>query len=260
VLCLVIQCSLATLSDHDHCALMCTGLGGFVACNALSQRNEDPIKASRPWDMERDGFVLGEGAGVLLLEELEHAKSRGAEIYAEFLGGSFTCDAYHMTEPHPDGAGVVLCIEKALAQAGVSRQDVNYVNAHATSTQAGDLQEYKALIRSFGKNAELKVNSTKSMIGHLLGASGGVEAIATVQVCKLRAICGWDMKVQVYILELSSLKAIVPFCCVRCFSVKLLDRCNMDLVIGFHDCTLCLILILDYSKCSNQMSSFHFFA
>jgi 3-oxoacyl-[acyl-carrier-protein] synthase II len=136
---------------------------------------------------ERDGFVLGEGAGVLLLEELEHAKSRGAEIYAEFLGGSFTCDAYHMTEPHPDGAGVVLCIEKALAQAGVSRQDVNYVNAHATSTQAGDLQEYKALIRSFGKNAELKVNSTKSMIGHLLGASGGVEAIATVQAIRT----GW---------------------------------------------------------------------
>jgi 3-oxoacyl-[acyl-carrier-protein] synthase II len=114
-------------------------------------------------------------------------QSRGAEIYAEFLGGSFTCDAYHMTEPHPDGAGVVLCIEKALAQAGVSRQDVNYVNAHATSTQAGDLQEYKALIRSFGKNAELKVNSTKSMIGHLLGASGGVEAIATIQAIRT----GW---------------------------------------------------------------------
>jgi len=175
------------LSGGSDAAIIPIGLGGFVACNALSQRNEDPIKASRPWDMERDGFVLGEGAGVLLLEELEHAKSRGAEIYAEFLGGSFTCDAYHMTEPHPDGAGVVLCIEKALAQAGVSRQDVNYVNAHATSTQAGDLQEYKALIRSFGKNAELKVNSTKSMIGHLLGASGGVEAIATVQAIRT----GW---------------------------------------------------------------------
>ncbi|PSS02051.1 3-oxoacyl-[acyl-carrier-protein] synthase [Actinidia chinensis var. chinensis] len=158
------------------------GLGGFVACRALSQRNSDPAKASRPWDINRDGFVMGEGAGVLLLEELEHAKKRGANIYAEFLGGSFTCDAYHMTEPHPEGTGVVLCIEKALAQSGVSREDVNYINAHATSTPAGDLKEYQALIRCFGQNPELRVNSTKSMIGHLLGAAGAVEAIATVQL------------------------------------------------------------------------------
>ncbi|KAL0878055.1 hypothetical protein Bca101_027761 [Brassica carinata] len=136
-------------------------------------------------EANRDGFVMGEGAGVLLLEELEHAKKRGATIYAEFLGGSFTCDAYHMTEPHPDGAGVVICIERALAHAGVSKEQINYVNAHASSTLAGDLKEYKALVHCFGQNPELKVNSTKSMIGHLLGAAGAVEAVATVQDTKL---------------------------------------------------------------------------
>ncbi|CAN8239910.1 unnamed protein product [Cochlearia groenlandica] len=163
------------------------GLGGFVACRALSQRNNDPAKASRPWDSNRDGFVMGEGAGVLLLEELEHAKKRGATIYAEFLGGSFTCDAYHMTEPHPDGAGVILCIERALADAGISKEHINYINAHATSTPAGDLKEYQALAHCFGQNPELKVNSTKSMIGHLLGAAGAVEAVATIQAIRT----GW---------------------------------------------------------------------
>lgn len=158
-----------------------------MACRALSQRNSDPTKASRPWDIGRDGFVMGEGAGVLLLEELEHAQKRGANICAEFLGGSFTCDAYHMTEPHPDGVGVILCIEKALNQAGVSKEDVNYINAHATSTPAGDVKEYQALVRCFGRNPELRVNSTKSMIGHLLGAAGAVEAIATVQAIQT----GW---------------------------------------------------------------------
>ncbi|KAK7848454.1 3-oxoacyl-[acyl-carrier-protein] synthase ii [Quercus suber] len=148
------------------------GFGGLVACRALSQRNSDPTKASRPWDSNHDGFVVGEGAGVLLLEELEHAKRRGANIYEEFLGGSFTCDAYHITEPHPDGAGIILCVEKALAQSGVSREDVNYIYAHATSTPAGDLKEYQALLHCFGQNPELRVNSTKSMIGHLLGAAG----------------------------------------------------------------------------------------
>uniref|UniRef100_A0A0D9VV33 3-oxoacyl-[acyl-carrier-protein] synthase n=1 Tax=Leersia perrieri TaxID=77586 RepID=A0A0D9VV33_9ORYZ len=135
------------------------GLGGFVACRALSQRNSDPAKASRPWDVDRDGFVMGEGAGVLLLEELEHAKQRGAEIYAEFLGGSFSCDAYHMTEPHPEGRGVILCIENALADGGVAKEDINY----------------------------LRVNSTKSMTGHLLGAAGGIEAVAAVQAIRT----GW---------------------------------------------------------------------
>lgn len=175
------------LCGGSDAAIIPIGLGGFVACRALSQRNNDPGKASRPWDSSRDGFVMGEGAGVLLLEELEHAKKRGANIYAEFLGGSFTCDAYHMTEPHPDGTGIVLCIEKALEQSGIAREDVNYVNAHATSTPAGDLKEYQALTYCFGYNPELKVNSTKSMIGHLLGASGAVEAVATVQAIRT----GW---------------------------------------------------------------------
>ncbi|CAK7352346.1 unnamed protein product [Dovyalis caffra] len=175
------------LCGGSDAAIIPIGLGGFVACRALSQRNDDPAKASRPWDMNRDGFVMGEGAGVLLLEELEHAKKRGAHIYAEFLGGSFTCDAYHMTEPRPDGVGVILCIEKALAQSGVSKEDVNYINAHATSTPAGDLKEYQALMHCFGQNSGLRVNSTKSMIGHLLGAAGAVEAIAAIQAIKT----GW---------------------------------------------------------------------
>ncbi|XP_061361468.1 3-oxoacyl-[acyl-carrier-protein] synthase II, chloroplastic [Gastrolobium bilobum] len=175
------------LCGGSDAAIIPIGLGGFVACRALSQRNTDPTKASRPWDINRDGFVMGEGAGVLLLEELEHAKKRGANIYAEFRGGSFTCDAYHVTEPRPDGAGVILCIEKALAQSGLSKEDVNYINAHATSTPAGDLKEYQALIHCFGQNPELRVNSTKSMIGHLLGAAGGVEAVATVQAIRT----GW---------------------------------------------------------------------
>ncbi|XP_043720472.1 3-oxoacyl-[acyl-carrier-protein] synthase II, chloroplastic-like [Telopea speciosissima] len=175
------------LCGGSEAAVIPIGLGGFVACRALSKRNSDPTKASRPWDINRDGFVMGEGAGVLLLEELEHAKERGANIYAEFLGGSFTCDAYHMTEPHPEGTGIVLCMEKALAQSGLAREDVNYINAHATSTPAGDLKEYQALIRCFGRNPELRVNSTKSMTGHLLGAAGAVEAVATVQAIRT----GW---------------------------------------------------------------------
>ncbi|KAH7547044.1 hypothetical protein FEM48_Zijuj01G0265400 [Ziziphus jujuba var. spinosa] len=169
------------LCGSSDAAILPLGLGGFSACRILSKRNNEPTKASRPWDINRDGFVIGEGAGVLLLEELEHAKRRGANIYAEFLGGSFTCDAYHVNEPHPDGASFALCIEKALAQSGVAREDVNYINAHATSTPTGDLKEYRALIHCFGKNPELKVNSAKSMIGHLLGASGSVDAVATVK-------------------------------------------------------------------------------
>lgn len=169
------------LCGGSDSAIIPIGLGGFTACGALSQRNNDPKTASRPWDVDRDGFVLGEGSGVLLLEELEHARKRKAKIYAEFLGGSFTSDAYHMIEPHPEGSGVVLCIEKVLAQSGVMREDVNYINAHAASTPAGDLNEYQAILHCFGGNPELKINSTKSMTGHLLGAAGAVEAIATVK-------------------------------------------------------------------------------
>ncbi|XP_072980886.1 3-oxoacyl-[acyl-carrier-protein] synthase II, chloroplastic-like [Typha angustifolia] len=172
------------LCGGSDAAIVPIGLGGFVACRALSQRNDDPAKASRPWDADRDGFVMGEGAGVLILEELDHAKKRGAQIYAEFLGGSVTCDAYHMTEPHPEGTGIILCIEKALEESGVTREDVNYINAHATSTLSGDVKEYQALIHCFGQKPGLRVNSTKSMTGHLLGAAGAVEAVAAIQAIR----------------------------------------------------------------------------
>lgn len=158
------------------------GVAGFVACKALSERNDEPTKASRPWDRGRDGFVIGEGAGVLILESLEHALKRGAPIFAEYIGGSTSCDAYHMTDPRPDGLGASLCIENAISNAGISKEDVNYVNAHATSTLVGDMAEINALKKVFGKHmSDVKVNSTKSMIGHCLGAAGGVEAIATIK-------------------------------------------------------------------------------
>lgn len=157
------------------------GLGGFCACRALSERNDDPQAASRPWDKNRDGFVMGEGAGVLVLESLEHALKRGATIYAEYLGGGMSCDAYHMTEPRQDGEGVALCVKKALEDAGVSEEDVNYINAHATSTPLGDMAEVEALKKVFSNPKKIKMNSTKSMTGHLLGAAGGIEAIAVVK-------------------------------------------------------------------------------
>ncbi len=158
------------------------GLSGFVACKALSERNEEPTKASRPWDKKRDGFVMGEGAGVLLLESLEHALARGAPILAEYIGGSISCDAHHMTDPRQDGLGVALCIENAIKEAGISKEDINYINAHATSTPAGDLCEVNALKKVFGPHMRnIKMNATKSMIGHCLGAAGGIEAIATIK-------------------------------------------------------------------------------
>ncbi len=161
------------------------GLAGFVAIKALSTRNDEPEKASRPWDRQRDGFVMGEGAGVLLLETLEHALARGAPIYAEYLGGAINCDAHHMTDPRADGGGVALCMEQALDAAGVSKDSVNYINAHATATLAGDLCEIAAIRKVFGSHANtIKMNSTKSMIGHCLGAAGGLEAVATIQAIR----------------------------------------------------------------------------
>eukprot|EP00884_Botryococcus_braunii_P010889 jgi/Botrbrau1/19801/Bobra.0124s0048.2 len=174
------------LAGGADAAVIPSGIAGFIACKALSKRNDAPEKASRPWDRNRDGFVMGEGAGVLVMEDLEHAQARGAPILAEFLGGSVTCDAHHLTEPLPDGSGVALCIERALANSGVKAEEVNYVNAHATSTKAGDLAEYKALRTSIPHN-DVRINGTKSMIGHLLGGAGAVEAVATVQAIRT----GW---------------------------------------------------------------------
>lgn len=158
------------------------GVGGFIACHALSEYNEDPQKASRPWDKKRDGFVVGEGAGVLVLESLEHALERNAPIICEYLGGATNCDAYHMTSPREDGWGVQLCIDQAIKNSGISKEQINYINAHATSTQAGDLCEVRAIKKVFGSHAlKMKINATKSMIGHCLGAAGGIEAIAVIE-------------------------------------------------------------------------------
>ncbi len=161
------------------------GLAGFVAIKAMSTRNEEPSKASRPWDRARDGFVMGEGAGVLLLETLEHALARGAPIYAEYLGGAVTCDAYHMTDPRQDGEGVARCMKEAIAAAGIQKEAVNYINAHATATPAGDLCEIHAIERVFGPHSKnISVNATKSMIGHCLGAAGGLEAVASIMAIR----------------------------------------------------------------------------
>ncbi|MDE2273207.1 MAG: beta-ketoacyl-ACP synthase II [Gammaproteobacteria bacterium] len=157
------------------------GIGGFCAARALSTRNEAPEKASRPWDRDRDGFVLGEGAGILVLEEYEHAKQRGAKIYTALAGFGMSGDAYHMTAPPEDGEGARLCMVNALQDAGLNPDQVQYINAHGTSTQVGDKGESIAIERSFGAQAgKIAVSSTKSMTGHLLGAAGGVEAIFSI--------------------------------------------------------------------------------
>ena len=164
------------------------GVAGFCALKALSERNDAPQKASRPFDKARDGFVMAEGGAVLVLESLEHALKRGAPIYAEYLGGALSCDAHHMTDPRADGEGVRLCIEKALTDARCVPEDVDYINAHATSTQAGDLCEISGCMRVFSKPEKIKMNATKSMIGHSLGAAGAMEAISVIQAIRKNVV------------------------------------------------------------------------
>ncbi len=162
----------------ERCTSSATAMGGFAAARALSRRNDDPQHASRPWDKDRDGFVLSDGAGVVVLEELEHAKARGASIYAEVIGYGMSGDAYHMTTPSVGGEGAARCMKNAMRDAGVNSDQIDYINAHGTSTPAGDIGETQAMKAALGDHAyKVAVSSTKSMIGHLLGAAGGIEAV-----------------------------------------------------------------------------------
>jgi 3-oxoacyl-[acyl-carrier-protein] synthase II len=169
------------VTGGSEAAVTIAGMGGFGAMHALSTRNDSPETASRPFDATRDGFVLGEGAGALVLEEYEHAKARGAKIYAEVVGGGMSSDAYHMTAPHPDGIGVVRVMQNCLKDAGMEIGEVDHINTHGTSTPLGDVAELKAISEVFGEHAkDININSTKSMTGHLLGAAGAIEAIASI--------------------------------------------------------------------------------
>ncbi|MGH7178909.1 MAG: beta-ketoacyl-ACP synthase II [Tepidisphaeraceae bacterium] len=168
------------IAGGSEAALCSLGVASFAAARALSTRNNEPHRASRPWDKDRDGFVMAEGAGIVILEELEHAKKRGARAYVEVVGYGMSADAYHLTAPHEDGLGASMAMEAALRDAGVSPDVINYINAHGTSTPLGDLAETKAVKKTFATHAKkLAISSTKSQMGHLLGASGGVEAVAT---------------------------------------------------------------------------------
>jgi 3-oxoacyl-[acyl-carrier-protein] synthase II len=169
------------VSGGSEAAVCIAGVGGFNALKALSERNDSPQTASRPYDKDRDGFVLGEGAGGLILEEYEFAKKRGAKIYGEIVGGGMTSDAYHITAPHPEGLGITKVMEQALAEAGIPPSEVDYINTHGTSTPLGDVGEIKAIQKVFGDHAyKMSISSTKSMTGHLLGAAGAIEAIASL--------------------------------------------------------------------------------
>lgn len=164
----------------ERCTSSPTAMGGFASAKALSRRNEDPQRASRPWDKDRDGFVLSDGAGVVVLEELEHAKARGAKIYAELIGYGMSGDAYHITTPSAGGEGAARCMKNALRDAGLNVDDVDYINAHGTSTPAGDVGETQAMKAALGGHAyKVAISSTKSMLGHMLGAAGGIEAVIT---------------------------------------------------------------------------------
>ena len=175
----------AIVTGGAEAAIWASGVGGFNAMKALSTLNEEPEKASRPFSASRDGFVMGEGAGILILEELEHAKARGAKIYAEMVGAGMSADAYHITATHPEGLGAKLVMERALKDAGLKPEDVDYINVHGTSTHVGDISEAKAIKEVFGDAAyKLNISSTKSMTGHLLGAAGAVEAMISVLAVK----------------------------------------------------------------------------
>jgi 3-oxoacyl-[acyl-carrier-protein] synthase II len=169
------------ISGGSEAAITPASVGGFSIMKAMSTRNDDFASASRPYDADRDGFVMGEGAGSLVLEEYEHAKARGAKIYAELVGAAMTADAYHMTAPHPDGAGAIKAMQLALEEAGANAEDINYINPHATSTPLGDLIELNAITKVFKGNTNLDISATKSMTGHLLGAAGAAEAILSIK-------------------------------------------------------------------------------
>ncbi|MFT6867558.1 MAG: 3-oxoacyl-[acyl-carrier-protein] synthase II [Cyclobacteriaceae bacterium] len=173
--------AIAILTGGSEAAVIESGVGGFNAMKALSERNNDPATASRPYDKDRDGFVLGEGAGALMLEDLDHAKARGAKIYAEVLGGGMSADAYHITQPHPEGLGITLVMNSAMEDAGIQKEQVDYINTHGTSTPLGDAGEVRAITRVFGEHSyKMNISSTKSMTGHLLGAAGAIESIACI--------------------------------------------------------------------------------
>lgn len=175
----------AIISGGSEAAINESGIGGFNACQAMSTRNDDPAKASRPYDKDRDGFVLGEGGAAIVLEELEHALARGAKIYAEIIGGGMSADAHHITAPHPEGLGATLVMNRALKDAGINITEVDYINTHGTSTPLGDTAELKAIVNIFGEHAyKLNISSTKSMTGHLLGAAGAIEGIAAILAVK----------------------------------------------------------------------------